>query len=93
MITSKKTFNYKDKKNLVSLIDQINDKKIYIKLFKFIIEEKISYNKNSNGIFFNLSNIDVEKLNKIQTFVTNYNLFSEEESIEYSELLLCLQVK
>ena len=86
MITSKKTFNYKDKKNLVSLIDQINDKKIYIKLFKFIIEEKISYNKNSNGIFFNLSNIDVEKLNKIQTFVTNYNLFSEEESIEYSEL-------
>ena len=86
MIMSKKTFNYKDKKNLVSLIDQINDKKIYIKLFKFIIEEKISYNKNSNGIFFNLSNIDVEKLNKIQTFVTNYNLFSEEESIEYSEL-------
>ena len=86
MITSKKTFNYKDKKNLVSLIDQINDKKIYIKLFKFIIEEKISYNKNSNGIFFNLSNIDLEKLNKIQTFVTNYKLFSEEESIEYSEL-------
>tara|TARA_X000000950_G_C13797090_1_gene611877 strand:+ start:68 stop:337 length:270 start_codon:yes stop_codon:yes gene_type:complete len=86
MITSKKTFNYKDKKNLVSLIDQINDKKIYIKLFKFIIEEKISYNKNSNGIFFNLSNIDVEKLNKIQTFVTNYKLFSEEESIEHSEL-------
>ena len=30
MIMSKKTFNYKDKKNLVSLIDQINDKKIYI---------------------------------------------------------------
>lgn len=86
MISSKKVFNYNDKKNLVSLIEQINNRKIYIKLFKFIIEEKISYNKNSNGIFFNLSNIETEKLNKIYTFVTNYNLFSEEESIENSEI-------
>ena len=54
---SEKIYNYNEKKNLVFAIEQINDRRIYIKLFKFLLEEDILYNKNSNGVFFNLSKL------------------------------------
>ena len=64
------------KKNLVFAIEQINDRRIYIKLFKFLLEEDILYNKNSNGVFLILRLSD-EKLKKLETFVNNYHLFDE----------------
>ena len=35
-MSTEKIYNYNEKKNLVYTIEQINDKRIYIKLFKFL---------------------------------------------------------
>lgn len=82
---SEKIYNYNEKKNLVFVIEQINDRRIYIKLFKFLLEEDILYNKNSNGVFFNLSKLSDNKLKKLETFVNNYHLFDESETFDNSE--------
>ena len=85
-MSTEKIYNYNEKKNLVYTIEEINDKRIYIKLFKFLLEENILYNKNSNGVFFNLSKIDNSKLKKLETFINNYHLFSDSETFDNSEV-------
>ena len=85
-MSTEKIYNYNEKKNLVYTIEQINDKRIYIKLFKFLLEENILYNKNSNGVFFNISKLDNSKLKKLETFLNNYQLFSDSETFENSEI-------
>ena len=83
-MNSEKTYNYNEKKNLVSLIEKIKNRKIYIKLFKFLLEEDIPYNKNSNGVFFNLSNLNIEHLKKLEIFLENYEMFTESETFDKS---------
>lgn len=57
------------KKNIVKMIDGINVKKILVQIFKIILEEKIQYSRNSNGIFLNLNQIPDDKLIKIENFL------------------------
>jgi len=57
------------KKNIVKLIDGIKIKKILIQLFKIILEEKIQYSRNNNGVFLNLNQIPDDKLIKIENFL------------------------
>lgn len=57
------------KKNIVKMIDGINVKKILIQIFKIILEEKINYTRNQNGIFFDLNQISDEKLIKLENFL------------------------
>jgi hypothetical protein len=57
------------KKNIVKMIDGINVKKILVQIFKIILEEKINYTRNQNGIFFDLNQIEDEKLIKLENFL------------------------
>jgi hypothetical protein len=57
------------KKNIVKMIEGIHIKKILIQIFKIILEEKINYTRNQNGIFFNLNQIEDEKLIKLENFL------------------------
>ena len=57
------------KKNIIKMIDGINVKKILIQIFKIILEEKIKYTRNQNGIFFDLNQIEDEKLIKLENFL------------------------
>ena len=57
------------KKNIVKLIDGIKIKKILVQIFKIILEEKIQYSRNNNGIFLNLNQIPDDKLIKIENFL------------------------
>lgn len=66
-----------EKKNIVRLIDQIKDKKILLKLFKIILENKIVYTQNSNGIFINLNQLSDEHINLIKNFLYNLNYINE----------------
>jgi len=57
------------KKNIIKMIDGISVKKILIQIFKIILEEKIKYTRNQNGIFFDLNQIEDEKLIKLENFL------------------------
>jgi hypothetical protein len=57
------------KKNIVKMIEGIHIKKILIQIFKIILEEKINYTRNQNGIFFDLNQIPDEKLIKLENFL------------------------
>lgn len=57
------------KKNIVKMIEGINVKKILIQIYKIILEEKINYTRNQNGIFFDLNQIEDEKLIKLENFL------------------------
>jgi hypothetical protein len=66
-----------EKKYIVILIDQIKDKKILLKLFKIILDNKIVYTQNSNGIFINLNQLSDEHINLIKNFLYNLNYINE----------------
>ena len=68
--TTEKIFNYNDKKKLVYRIQNLKNKKLYIKLFKLILYENIEYTKNNNGIFFN-NKLSIESLCKLDNYLDN----------------------
>ena len=45
------TYDYNKKKKIVYRIQNLKKRKIYIKLFKLILNENINYSSNNNGIF------------------------------------------
>ena len=69
--TTEKIFNYNDKKKLVYRIQNLKNKKLYIKLFKLILYENIEYTKNNNGIFFNINKLSIESLCKLDNYLDN----------------------
>ena len=46
--------NINDKINLKKNIKFLNNKEDYLVILQFLIDNKIKYTENSNGIFFNL---------------------------------------
>lgn len=51
-------YDYNFKKNLNKRLHDIKNKNCYIKIFNYIIQNNLTYSKNENGIFFNLSELD-----------------------------------
>ena len=64
-----KSYDYNQKKKFVYRIQNLKKRKFYIKLFKLIIEENIDYSTNNNGIFINISKINLNSLRKIEIFL------------------------
>jgi hypothetical protein len=71
-ITTINNYNHNDKKILVKRIGDIKNKKCYIKIFKLIHGDNLSYTKNDNGIFFNLNNLSNELLTNIEYIIQYY---------------------
>ncbi len=67
-----KTYTHLDKKMLVKRIGDIKNKKCYIKIFKLINNDNLSYTKNDNGIFFNLSILSDDILSRIEQIIIYY---------------------
>ena len=63
------TYDYNKKKKIVYRIQNLKKKKNYIKLFKLILNENINYSLNNNGIFINVSKIELDSLIKIDNFL------------------------
>ena len=57
------------KKTILSKIDLIKDKNNCLLIFRFLKENKIQYTQKSNGIYFNLNEINLEMLNKLNIFL------------------------
>jgi hypothetical protein len=68
-----KEFSKAEKKIIASRIEQIKNKKIYIKLFKIISDDNNNYTANSNGVFLNLNNLHNKTLFKIQKVLDTYD--------------------
>ena len=87
------TYDYNKKKKIVYRIQNLKKRKIYIKLFKLILNENINYNSNNNGIFINVSKIPIDSLKKIDSFLNQYenvssNVSDSSESMSESSLNL-----
>jgi hypothetical protein len=70
-------FNLSDKEMIVRRIADIQDKKCYIDFFKLLIKKNISYMKNKNGIFFNVSILSDDVLNIIDNILTYHEMKKE----------------
>ena len=67
-------FDLWKKKYLVRLIDDIKDKKTLIKIYKIIVEQKIPFTRNNNGVFINLNAVDEDKLEIVYNFLLSLNI-------------------
>ena len=83
------TFKYDEKKKIVFRIQNLKNRKFYIKLFKIILNQNIDYNKNSNGIFFNINKLDNSQFNKINTFLDYCELSSQNDSDTLNDTESC----
>jgi hypothetical protein len=57
------------KKLILSKIDLIKDKNNCLLIFRFLKENKIQYTQKLNGVYFNLNEINLEMLNKLNIFL------------------------
>ncbi len=57
---------------LIKRISNIKNKKLYKKLFKLILFYDIKYSKNSNGVYFNISDLTVGIITEIDRLVSYY---------------------
>ena len=60
------------KKDLIRRIGLIKKKKVYIEIFRVIVDNNIPYTLNGNGFFFNLSAIDDGIISQIDIVVKKY---------------------
>jgi hypothetical protein len=79
-------YDYNKKKKIVYRIKNLKKKKLYIKLFKLILNENINYSSNNNGIFVNISKINEDSLIKIDEFLNeiefiNSNITESSDSV------------
>lgn len=72
VINEPKKYSHNDKKLIVKRISDIKNKKCYIKIFKVINNDNLNYSRNDNGIFFNLTNLKDDTLNKIESILLYY---------------------
>jgi hypothetical protein len=77
--TSERKFNINEKKILVSRIEQIKNKKVYLKLFKIISDDDNNYVINNNGIFLNFNNVKDITLLKIEKLLNLYDKIKKEK--------------
>jgi len=68
-----KKYEKSDKKIIASRIEQIRNKKIYLKLFEIISIDNNNYTSNANGVFLNLNNLQDKTLHKIEKVLNKYD--------------------
>jgi hypothetical protein len=59
--------NYK--KSLVNKIKNLNNKQAYINIYKILKNNDVKLNINSNGIYFNINNLDDYLIMELEEFI------------------------
>jgi hypothetical protein len=86
---TKKIYDKNEKKIIVSRIEQIKSKKIYLKIFKIISDDGNHYVINPNGIFLNLNNVSditLAKIERVLDLCDNYKKIANYDDT-WSQLL------
>ena len=60
------------KRFMVKRLSAIKRKNCYIDVFIFVLDHKIDYTVNNNGVFFNLSTLSNENIRDIDTIMKKY---------------------
>lgn len=79
-----KTYSYIDKKNLITRLNKIKNKKCYMRIFKLIHQNDTNYSQNENGVFFNITNMSNDLLIKIDNILNYYEKKKEDNDIDNS---------
>lgn len=66
-----KTYSHNDKKQLVKRMNDVKNKKCYIKIFK-VIHGSTKYTVNDNGVLFNLTVLPDDVLTQIELIIQHY---------------------
>jgi hypothetical protein len=62
------------KKEIVKMIDDLRNKKLYLQVYRIILKEKINFTQNNNGIFINLNGVPDDKLEILYNFLLSFNI-------------------
>ena len=54
---------------MVKRLAAVKQRKCYIEIFKLIVEHKVAYTVNMNGVFFNLSSLSDELVRQIDEII------------------------
>jgi len=77
-----KTYSHADKKMLVKRMTNIKNKKCYIKILHVVLENNLKHQILTNGVYFNLTKLADDVLNKIEIIIKFYeNKRAESEKI------------
>lgn len=64
-----KIYTHNEKKELVKKIEKVTTKAHYKQIFKIIKNSGIKITQNSNGVFFNMNELNNETLQKIDQYI------------------------
>lgn len=64
-----KTFSHNEKKELVKKIEKLTLKSQYKQIFKILKSSDIKVTQNSNGVFFNMNDLNNETLIKMNEYL------------------------
>ena len=64
---------------MVNRIAAVKQRKCYIEIFKLIVEHKVAYTGNINGVFFNLSSLSDELAQQIDDIIKMYEQRKQEQ--------------
>jgi spermidine synthase len=64
-----KIYNHTEKKDLVKKIEKLTSKNHYKQIFKILKSSGIKITQNSNGVFFNMNDLNNDILKKIDDFL------------------------
>ena len=85
-----KIYNHTEKKDLVKKIEKLTSKNQYKQIFKILKLSGIKITQNSNGVFFNMNDLNNEVLKKIDDFLDSV-LNQEKSTIDvkyYNNVIL-----
>jgi hypothetical protein len=63
------------REKLINIIKSINNKNLLIRIFKYIVDNKLCYTCNSNGIFFNVTVYPDDHIKNIHDLIINFNQY------------------
>jgi hypothetical protein len=80
--------SHNELKKLSDKIKNLKNEEAYLEIYKIINDNNINFSKNSNGVFFDLSQCDKDIIDKINDVLITYDTKTETETetnqIEFS---------
>ena len=64
---------------MVRRLAAVKQRRSYIEIFKLIVEHKVAYNVNMNGVFFNLLSMPDELARQIDEIIKRYEQRKQEQ--------------
>ena len=64
---------------MVKRLAAVNQRKFDIEIFKLIVEHKVAYTINNNGVFFNLSSLSDELAQQIDEIIKMFEQRKQEQ--------------